>query len=257
MIKTMTLLFIFILVIGNDLFSSDWITHNMDNSGINSNSILVVKSIDSDEIWFGSYDNGISIFDGNNWSQLNSQNSSLPSDIVKAIAKDNSGLIWIGTENGLVSYDGINMEIFNSSNSILNSNDIMALTIDLSGDLWIGTWGGGITVKSNQNWTNFNSENSQLLCDYIEDITIGLDNIKVISVDYTTSGVGGIYIYNDIEWQVYNYSNSGIMRDWNHSARLSLARHRAHIRTPQDGQIARQPHWRPDQPRWLCLCWRA
>jgi ligand-binding sensor domain-containing protein len=53
------------------------------------------------DIWFGT-ENGISIFDGSNWTSPSIQ---MPDNFVNAIAFDGAGKVCIGTKQGLVKYD--------------------------------------------------------------------------------------------------------------------------------------------------------
>ncbi|GHE89222.1 ligand-binding sensor domain-containing protein [Thalassotalea profundi] len=71
----------------------------------------------------------------------------LPQNSVLAIAQDNSGFIWFGTEDGLARYDGYSLKVFkheiNNVNS-LSHNYVSIITKDSKGNLWIGTRGGGL-----------------------------------------------------------------------------------------------------------------
>lgn len=67
----------------------------------------------------------------------------LPDSFIRAIAKDNNGIIWFGTHTGgLVSYDG---QFFNqyTMGSGLSSNMVISLLINKNNNLWIGTQDGG------------------------------------------------------------------------------------------------------------------
>ena len=61
-----------------------------------------------------------------------------------AIAEDETGFIWIGTNSGLQRYDGRQLKLFFNSNSKLNqvyNNRITALCPDRD-ILWVGSEGG-------------------------------------------------------------------------------------------------------------------
>ena len=61
---------------------------------------------------------------------------------INAIAQDNMGFIWIGTNDGLNRYDGYDIKTFRNipgdTNSI-SSNEINAILCDNNGNIWIGT----------------------------------------------------------------------------------------------------------------------
>jgi len=80
-------------------------------------------------------------------------NFQLTNDMVRTIAQDREGNIWIGTENGLCIRNRRTgrMEKHrtdpNRANS-LNSNAIYAIFCDRAGDVWVGTYFGGINLFS-------------------------------------------------------------------------------------------------------------
>jgi len=70
-------------------------------------------------------------------------NSKLPDNNVTAIAIDEQGNKWIGTNGGgLAKFDGANWTVYNTSNSGLPDNDVYVIAIDGQGNKWIGTDGG-------------------------------------------------------------------------------------------------------------------
>ncbi|MFZ6818525.1 two-component regulator propeller domain-containing protein [Undibacterium sp. Ji22W] len=74
---------------------------------------------------------------------------SLPINVVTAIAQDQRGLMWIGTQAGLVSYDGYRFEKFthfNRDKSSLSGDYIKCLWAAPNGELWVGTLSGGISI---------------------------------------------------------------------------------------------------------------
>ncbi|MFQ5812711.1 MAG: M4 family metallopeptidase [Anaerolineae bacterium] len=78
----------------------------------------------------------------------------LGSDVVRALAIDDAGNLWVGTNGGLSVFDGNTWATFHTGNSGLVSNDISALVIDSQGNKWIATYGGVSVV--NDNGTPFN-----------------------------------------------------------------------------------------------------
>ena len=64
----------------------------------------------------------------------------LPQVSALALAKDQAGFLWVGTQNGLARFDGSNFQIFDSvSTNALGSSWINALFVDAAGRLWIAT----------------------------------------------------------------------------------------------------------------------
>jgi len=122
---------------------SRWVNYTPDNSGLPGfdNPYVYITDITIDESgtkWIGIFPVGLVSFDGTNWEVYTQDNSGLPDNGVFAIANDNSGKMWIGTD-GLASYDGTNWVVYNIYNSDLPSNDIGTIETDASGNVWIGT----------------------------------------------------------------------------------------------------------------------
>lgn len=78
---------------------------------------------------------------------------SLPvSDLVKVVAFDHKGYLWIGTSGGLLRYDGYNFSLYRNTmenQSMLSNNNIESIAADGHGRLWIGT-SNGITLMDLQ-----------------------------------------------------------------------------------------------------------
>ncbi|GAB2765578.1 hypothetical protein GCM10027275_03730 [Rhabdobacter roseus] len=132
---------------------------------IADNTILALYEDKKGKIWIGGYSNGVSIYDPETgqFSQLNTHNSDLTSDIVSAFHEDRKGTMWIGTmEGGLNGYNPQtrSFQAFTEQNGLLN-NTINYITEDASGKLWIST-NQGITrfdpaKKSFQNFGKYNN----------------------------------------------------------------------------------------------------
>jgi ligand-binding sensor domain-containing protein len=80
-----------------------WTTYNTSNSGLAHDDVLAIAIDASANKWFGTYDGGVSKFDGTNWTTYNTSNSGLASNEVLAIAIDASGSKWFGTQGGGIS----------------------------------------------------------------------------------------------------------------------------------------------------------
>ena len=78
----------------------------------------------------------------------------LPSNIVRSLAEDKSGNIWVGTSNGLVRIDAVetlrnepDFTVYRNDPGDVNtlSNDyILPITVSRDGTVWVGTFGGGL-----------------------------------------------------------------------------------------------------------------
>lgn len=74
--------------------------------GFLGNRIMDVEIDDNDQVWVATLNNGIFIFDGENWKTLSTTNSDLPSNRVDSIAFDKAGHAWLATDKGISRFDG-------------------------------------------------------------------------------------------------------------------------------------------------------
>ncbi len=105
-------------------------------------------------IWFCSNGGGVYHYDGNAFQNFTVEDG-LSSNQVFAIAGDQKGNLWFGTQNGLTKYDRSQFEHialpYQDTTSgwigtvypVLNPNAVHSLVTDNENNLWIGTGGGG------------------------------------------------------------------------------------------------------------------
>jgi ligand-binding sensor domain-containing protein len=182
--------------------SQEWTVYNTTGK-----SILCLAD-DGQFLWVGTDGGGLVRLTKSTGSFIIYKSPILPSNSVYAIAIDNQGNKWIGTNGGLVKFDGTNWTVYNISNSGLPSNTIRAIAIDGGGNKWIGTYGGGIVKFDGVNWTVYNTSNSSLLSDLIEAIIVDAQGNKWIG----TYG-GGLAKFDNINWTIYTTYTSGLPND--------------------------------------------
>lgn len=86
--------------------TSEW-THFGDTASVSelpSNFVGAVVSDYRGIVWFGTRQ-GLTKFDGQQWSTFTQSNSQLPSNTITALAIDANGNLWIGTTNGAAVYN--------------------------------------------------------------------------------------------------------------------------------------------------------
>jgi len=127
----------------------------------------VVSSICEDQngfIWFGTYDGGISRFDGVTFQNFTNKDG-LPSNRVKTLFSDHNGILWIGTENdGIVKYDGSKFTKYGVEEGLL-SNSITSMISDNQNRLLIGTT-EGLNIMEDDSLYVF-EKNQQLTNNYV------------------------------------------------------------------------------------------
>ncbi len=132
------------------------LTYNLDYpDGLTENFITTVYRDNSNNLWIGSRNTGISIFfwAGNNFKlyahEVNNPKS-LNNNIVKAIVKDKEGKLWLGTDGGglnLQQEDGSFYPYVHDPNDpkTLPNNLILALYEDKQENLWVSTFAGALS----------------------------------------------------------------------------------------------------------------
>jgi len=174
----------------------------------------------------------------------------LPSNSIRAIAKDKLGFLWIGTNDGLCRYDGPNLvKVYRQpkENSIdgnsLESNNIRSLYCDSSGILWIGTRFGGLTSfnPSTSEWQTYRNDkqnkstiNDNEVLSFLEDtqgrLWIGTEE-GLNLFNKTNSTFTHFKLYDDENRDTGNRSVLSIMEDdkgwiwagtWAHGLHLLL-----------------------------------
>jgi len=104
------------------------------------------------KIWAGGK-NGLGAFDGQDWKFFSTADG-LPPNAVRALADDDQGRLWIGTEGGglFALRDG------KISSVHAPFKDVACLLVDRDGVLWAGTAAHGLARFQNGSWTEFTED---------------------------------------------------------------------------------------------------
>ena len=80
----------------------------------------------------------------------------LSGNVVSAIAEDDGGNLWVGTEDGgLNCFKDGKFASYQASEDGLPGNDISCLYLDNDGVLWVGTSGHGLARFHKGKWTRY------------------------------------------------------------------------------------------------------
>ncbi len=122
-----------------------------------------------------------------NTKNLSYLNSKLPADQILFINEDNLGNTWIGTgNNGLIKLDSI-FTSYNKENSPIKSNHVSCIQIDKNGKIWFSFKSpiehpdiktAGLACLSNNKIVVYNTDNSGLTSNEINDIAVDKNNKK-------------------------------------------------------------------------------
>ncbi|MDO3694644.1 hypothetical protein QVZ41_07270 [Wenyingzhuangia sp. chi5] len=175
--------------------------------------------IDEDNVlWVGTFGNGLMKIEGEDITQLTTENSTMPDDVIYAIDSDNNGFVWGGTAKGLFKYK-TDLTVYNSTNSDMILNNALCIAVDESNNIWFGN---GNSEEGGLMRFNQTANNRQLYTPDNSDIPNGIINDVHISEDGTVwaglgmvNGLGGIWRKStDGQEKVYNTDNSNLNYNW-------------------------------------------
>jgi subtilisin family serine protease len=186
------------------LENSTWITYTNPSAG----DVRAIAVDNEGAKWFGTGFSGVLRFDGTSWTQYNTSNSGLPSNLVRSIAIDGNGTKWFGTgdggpaSNNVARFDGTNWTVYNSGNSSLPDYPVTAIAIDRDGSKWFGTGGGGAARFDGTNWTVYTNAGCPINCsgpqsNGIQSIAIASDGTKWFGTSM------GLEKYDGSTWTSY------------------------------------------------------
>ena len=166
------------------------------SDGLIDNNVLCVSIDNNDNVWFGTQ-NGVSKFDGTNWSSHSmSTDSGMVSNTISAIHAASNGDVWIGTDFGACIYNGSYWINYNTTNG-MGDNRINYITESSDGRIWFGDY-DGITIFDGTDFSVFNTS-SGLPFGGVEHIRFDNNGDAWLS-----SGLGGIIKYDGISFSIYN-----------------------------------------------------
>ncbi|HBC79285.1 MAG TPA: hybrid sensor histidine kinase/response regulator [Bacteroidales bacterium] len=137
-----------------------------DSSSIGNNNIYSVCEDRMNNIWIGTYGNGLSlVFNPGGkdlkFKRINQRNSNLSSDLIRHLLVDSSGNLWIATAFGVNLLEKQDIESGNyrfkvflknpADDKSLIYNDVIHIFEDSGRRIWLGTFGGGIELYQGYN----------------------------------------------------------------------------------------------------------
>jgi len=110
----------------------------------NPNYVFSILAAPDGQVWAGTWGGGVGRFDGKKWHNLTTQDG-LAGNIVYAMARDDQGVFWFGTDRGLSRYDGKTWKNFGKEQGLLDSH-VYAVAVAPNGDVWAGTKRGVVRI---------------------------------------------------------------------------------------------------------------
>ncbi|MFQ5593600.1 MAG: two-component regulator propeller domain-containing protein [Anaerolineae bacterium] len=212
-----------------NLLEGDTWSMYSDEDGLSSRVLWAVLADNQGRIWVGTgpwckvtsgcEGGGLTQYQpsANSWQAYRMSDSHLVSNQITAVAVQDDGALWIGTQGSGVSLRDANGEWrhFTEENSDLASKLVRSLAIGADGSVWIGTqqyvkdgaWaGGGLNRYQDGEWTIFDKDNSPLPTNEVKTIEIDADGLVWLGTGdlYDGSG-GGLAAYDPVTktWRTY------------------------------------------------------
>jgi signal transduction histidine kinase/ligand-binding sensor domain-containing protein len=160
------------------LWSFDGRTYQNQNKEYGLPEAIGVSDVyqDDDQLWIGTYNQGLFLYKDGKSTQYNRDNSPFNNNQVDNIIKTQNGQLWIATRGGLTRYDGKEFKTYQHSD-YLGFSALLQLTEDRFGYLWAATYGAGvyrIMIDDNDNIEVFKVDS---------EIGLSSDNVYSILTD--------------------------------------------------------------------------
>ncbi len=124
------------------------------NDGLISDNITTMCLDERNQrLWIGTIEGLCSCsLDATDWKRFTSRDG-LANDVIRDIAIDASGLVWVGTPSGVSVYDGSGWTTYDTQSG-LNENSVHSITVQ--GDaVWVASVGGSISRFKDGAWKLF------------------------------------------------------------------------------------------------------
>lgn len=131
-----------------------WQVENWRTSrGLPGNWVECIHQTSDGYLWLGTPD-GLYRFDGQRFLRLNSDNcAAFESDVVKALAEDELGALWVATKRGVLCLKDGSVRHFSLTDG-LGGEETTSVSTGRDGSVWVGTSGGASRLLSGR-WQNF------------------------------------------------------------------------------------------------------
>jgi len=167
------------------------VLYNSENSILPEDFVLWDIAVDrNDNVWIGA--DGLWKFDGKKFTHYNSQNTTMPEDVVWSIAVDSKNNIWFAScrfrQGGLVKYDGTKWTAYTPDNSALPDNSINDIAIDQSDNVWL-TVNDYLVKFSGNKWNTYDKNDLGLTNFIFSGIQFNSKNILIGITDHSFNGL--------------------------------------------------------------------
>jgi ligand-binding sensor domain-containing protein/serine phosphatase RsbU (regulator of sigma subunit) len=118
--------------------NSGIVKHIRTIDGLSDNDVTSLFQDSKGNIWIGTKQKGISLFNGSTYKLLNAEQG-LTFNSITSIAEDKKGNVWVGTEGGgAFVYDGSKFKKYKTADGLI-SDFVTLIAVDEKDMVWLGT----------------------------------------------------------------------------------------------------------------------
>ncbi len=168
--------------------------------GFNGYILNCVSVNSSNEVWIGTQDSGVNVFNGATWINFNRSNYGIAgftgTNSISEIAFDKIGNTWLASSNGLLKYNGVNFTYYNYLNSTIPNKGIYTMDVDTNNNVWCG-YSNGVYMFDGINTTVYDSTNSPLIPVTYRTLKVNKHNVVFVGGynDELAGGGAGLYAF--------------------------------------------------------------
>jgi signal transduction histidine kinase/ligand-binding sensor domain-containing protein len=144
---------------GIDVFSNGLITPFLMNGAPFTDYTIDILKDSRSRLWLATAGNGLFLFQAGEWMKFGRENG-LVTDVIRVLAEDSKGNIWIGTREGLYRWNNGLRKFFGLGNG-LRSAYILSLHVDQDDRVWVGTARGGLHLIEDDELVDFHTEETR------------------------------------------------------------------------------------------------
>nr|WP_321268666.1 two-component regulator propeller domain-containing protein [uncultured Sulfurimonas sp.] len=193
-----------------DKRDGSYIQYTTEN-GLLSNNVLDLALGGNGKLWIATM-SGVNVFDGQNFTDIRTENSGLMNNTVSSIALSEDGVVWIGTSIGISKLDGDSWESYSINNMVTDQRDngyISDIVIDHTGVVWALVYKYNTGPASNiriylssfdgTTWTDHNGPDGTLKALNVNAIAVDSNNV-IWAATHGDDVSGPVYTFDGEKW---------------------------------------------------------
>lgn len=172
------------------------------------NKDIYFEFIDSKKrLWVGTINNGIFVFSGNTYQQINPPELNLYQ--ISKFCEDYEGNIWATTSNGLLKLSPSWIDFYNKDNALVNKQEVRSTFKDSDGTLYFGHTKGGFSKWSNNSFASskdfLDKPSSNLIDNWVQGFSVdGKKHVWLFTNDNTLIRMEGNHAENmSTKWNIH------------------------------------------------------